>query len=106
MVKVQKPQRNLGYSARRVRPAFTTFGLHERSTWGPFPDGGGCVNWSHVNAIVTVITMILRDFGSDGPEDFKPQATVQASRLVAVRTLHLEPLSNLRLTGQGLRDSG
>jgi hypothetical protein len=45
--------------------------------WGPFTDGGDCVNWSQVNAIVTVITMNVRDFGSDWPEEFKPQATVQ-----------------------------
>jgi len=45
--------------------------------WGPFTDAGEHVNWSHVNAIVTVITMNLRDFGVHWPKDFKPQAMVQ-----------------------------
>ena len=109
VVQVQKHQRNIGYSARRVRPAFTTFGLHERSTWGPFPDGGGCVNWSHVNAIVTVITMILRDFGSDWPEDFKPQAThcagIEAScrAYSAPGTPQQPPLDWAGVEGQWLR---
>lgn len=45
--------------------------------WGPFTDAGEHVNWSHVNAIVTVITMNLRDFGVHWPKEFKPQAMVQ-----------------------------
>jgi hypothetical protein len=45
--------------------------------WGPFTDAGEHVNWSHVNAIVTVITMNLRDFGVHWPKEFKPQGMVQ-----------------------------
>ena len=44
--------------------------------WGPFTDAGEHVNWSHVNAIVTVITMNLRDLVL-WPEEFKPQGMVQ-----------------------------
>jgi hypothetical protein len=45
--------------------------------WGPFTDAGEHVNWSHANAIVTVITMNLRDFGVHWPKEFKPQGMVQ-----------------------------
>ncbi|KAI9460211.1 hypothetical protein BJY52DRAFT_286081 [Lactarius psammicola] len=75
--------------------------------WGPFTDDGDCVNWSHVNAIVTVITMNLRDFGSDWPEEFKPQATVhgiEACRAYsAPGTLQRSPLDWAGVEGQWLR---
>ena len=45
--------------------------------WGPFTDAGEHVNWSHVNAIVTVTTMNLRDFGVHWPKEFKPQVMVE-----------------------------
>ncbi|KAI0047683.1 hypothetical protein FA95DRAFT_1558888 [Auriscalpium vulgare] len=45
--------------------------------WGPFTDDGRIVNWMHVHAIVTVITMNLRDFGSNWPQDFKPASVTQ-----------------------------
>ncbi|KAI0296651.1 hypothetical protein BC826DRAFT_1004124 [Russula brevipes] len=42
--------------------------------WGPFTPAGDCVNWTHVNAIVTVVTMNLRDFGVHWPKEFRPQS--------------------------------
>ncbi|KAI0307537.1 hypothetical protein B0F90DRAFT_1807020 [Multifurca ochricompacta] len=45
--------------------------------WGPFIGAGDSINWRHVNAIVTVITMNLRDFGIHWPKEFKPQAIVR-----------------------------
>jgi hypothetical protein len=45
--------------------------------WGPFAHDGDHVNWSHVNAIVTVITMNLRDFGVHWPKEFKPPTMAQ-----------------------------
>ena len=75
--------------------------------WGPFTDGGDCVNWSHVNAIVTVITMNLRDFGSDWPKEFKPQATVQGMEACrsysAPGTLQQSPPDWAGVEGQWLR---
>jgi hypothetical protein len=79
----------------------------EEAHWGPFTDGGDCVNWSHVNAIVTVITMNLRDFGSDWPEEFKPQATVQGIEACraysAPQTPQQSPLDWAGVEGQWLR---
>ena len=49
----------------------------EEAHWGPFTYGGDYVDWSHVNAFVTVITMNLRDFGSNWLKKFRPPATVQ-----------------------------
>jgi len=75
--------------------------------WGPFTDDGDCVNWSHVNAVVTVITMNLRDFGNDWPEEFKPQATVQGIEACraysAPGTLQRSPLDWAGVEGQWLR---
>jgi hypothetical protein len=45
--------------------------------YGPFTHGCERVNWSHVNALITVMTMNLRDFGVHWPKEFKPQAIVQ-----------------------------
>jgi hypothetical protein len=45
--------------------------------WGPFNPASDCVNWTHVNAIVTVVTMNLRDFGVHWPKEFRPQSMVQ-----------------------------
>jgi hypothetical protein len=44
--------------------------------WGPFTSACDCVNWRHINAIVTVITMNLRDFGVHWPNEFRPQGTI------------------------------
>jgi hypothetical protein len=45
--------------------------------WGPFTHDGDHANWSHINAIVTVITMNLRDFTMHWPKKFKPPTIVQ-----------------------------
>ncbi|KAH9075768.1 hypothetical protein EDB83DRAFT_2218397, partial [Lactarius deliciosus] len=75
--------------------------------WGPFTDGGDCVNWSHVNAFVTVIAMNLRDFGGDWPREFKPRAIVQGLESCraysAPGTLQRSPLDWAGVEGQWLR---
>ena len=75
--------------------------------WGPFTDGGDWVNWSHVNAIVTVITMNLRCFGGIWPEVFKPQVIVQGIEACraysAPGTLQRSPLDWAGVEGQWLR---
>ena len=74
---------------------------------GPFNDGGDCVNWGLVNAIVTVITMNLRDSGIHWPEEFRPQVTVlgiEACRAyTAPGTLQRSPLDWAGVEGQWLR---
>jgi hypothetical protein len=45
--------------------------------YGPFTDAGDHVNWTHVNAMITVMTLNLRDFGVHWPKEFKPPSTVQ-----------------------------
>jgi hypothetical protein len=75
--------------------------------WGPFTHDGDHVNWSHVNAIVTVITMNLRDFGVHWPKEFKPPAIAQG--LVACRpysapgTLKRTPLDWAGVEGHWMR---
>ncbi|KAH8992060.1 hypothetical protein EDB92DRAFT_1991166 [Lactarius akahatsu] len=75
--------------------------------WGPFTDGGDRVNWSHVNAFVTVIAMNLRDFGGDWPKEFKPRAIVQGLEACraysAPGTLQRSPLDWAGVEGQWLR---
>jgi hypothetical protein len=75
--------------------------------WGPFTHAGGRVNWTHVNAIVTVIGMNLRDFGVHWPKEFKPHAIVQgleASRpYSAPGTLERSPLDWAGIEGQWMR---
>jgi len=44
--------------------------------WGPFCEDRDEVDWMHVSAIVTVVTMNLRDFGHHWPGSFKPPSVV------------------------------
>ena len=75
--------------------------------WGPFTDAGEHANWSHVNAIVTVITMNLRDFGVHWPKDFKPQGMVQGLEACrpysAPRNLKRSPHDWAGVEGQWMR---
>lgn len=75
--------------------------------WGPFTSGGDCVDWSHINAIVTVITMNLRDFGVHWPKMFKPQATIQGLEACraysAPETLKRSPLDWAGVEGYWMR---
>ena len=75
--------------------------------WGPFIHGGECANWNHINAIVTVITMNLRDFGVHWPKEFKPQAIVQGLEACrpysAPGTLKRSPLDWAGVEGQWMR---
>jgi hypothetical protein len=77
--------------------------------WGPFTHAGDHVNvnWCHVNAIVTVITMNLRDFGVHWPKEFKPQAMVQGLEACrpysASGTLKRSPLDWAGVEGQWMR---
>jgi hypothetical protein len=74
--------------------------------WGPFTDAGEHVNWSHVNAIVTVITMNLRDFGVHWPKEFKPQVMVQgleACRPYSAPSFRRSPHDWAGVEGQWMR---
>lgn len=50
---------------------------NKETLYGPFTDAGDHVNWTHVNAMITVMTLNLRDFGVHWPEGFKPPSIVQ-----------------------------
>ncbi|KAI0271578.1 hypothetical protein BC834DRAFT_450887 [Gloeopeniophorella convolvens] len=75
--------------------------------WGPFTNSGNSVDWRHVNAIVTVIAMNLRDFGVHWPRQFKPQATtrgLEASRAYsAPGALERSPLDWAGVEGHWMR---
>ncbi|KAI9512320.1 hypothetical protein F5148DRAFT_16879 [Russula earlei] len=75
--------------------------------WGPFTRDGDRVNWAHVNAIVTVIAMNLRDFGVHWPKEFKPHAIVQGLEACrpysAPGTLKRSPLDWAGVEGQWMR---
>ena len=75
--------------------------------WGPFTHAGGRVNWTHVNAIVTVVAMNLRDFGVHWPKEFKPHAIVQGLEACrpysAPGTLNRSPLDWAGVEGQWMR---
>jgi hypothetical protein len=75
--------------------------------WGPFTHAGGRVSWTHVNAIVTVIAMNLRDFGVHWPKEFKPHAIVQGLEACrpysAPGTLKRSPLDWAGIEGQWMR---
>jgi hypothetical protein len=64
---------------RRMSRAYSYVLRHyvKEEDYGPFTHGCECVNWTHVNAMITVMTMNLRDFGVHWPKEFKPQAIVQ-----------------------------
>ena len=64
---------------RRMSRAYSYDLKHyiKEEDYGPFMDGCERVNWTHVNAMITVMTMNLRDFGVHWPKEFKPQAIVQ-----------------------------
>jgi len=75
--------------------------------WGPFIHAGGRVNWTHVNAVVTVIAMNLRDFGVFWPDEFQPHAIVQGLEACrphsAPGTLKRPPLDWAGVEGQWMR---
>ncbi|KAI0063176.1 hypothetical protein BV25DRAFT_1915498 [Artomyces pyxidatus] len=75
--------------------------------WGPFTARAEGVYWAHVNAIVNVITMNLRDFGIQWPRDFKPPLSVyglQATRAYsAPDTLKRSPLDWAGVEGYWMR---
>ena len=50
---------------------------NKETLYGPFTDAGDHVNWTHVNAMITVMTLNLRDFGVHWPKEFKPPSVVQ-----------------------------
>ena len=64
---------------RRMSRAYSYDLRHyvKEEDYGPFTHGCERVNWTHVNAMITVMTTNLRDFGVHWPKEFKPQAIVQ-----------------------------
>jgi hypothetical protein len=79
----------------------------EETHWGPFNAAVDCVNWGHINAMVTVITMNLRDFGVHWPKEFRPQGTLhglEACRAYsAPGTLNRSPLDWAGVEGRWMR---
>jgi hypothetical protein len=80
----------------------------EETHWGPFTSAAvDCVNWGHVNAMVTVITMNLRDFGVHWPKEFRPQGTLQGLEACraysAPGTLKRSPLDWAGVEGHWMR---
>jgi hypothetical protein len=80
----------------------------EETHWGPFTSAAvDCVNWGHINAMVTVITMNLRDFGVHWPKEFRPQGTLQGLEACraysAPGTLKRSPLDWAGVEGHWMR---